>query len=134
MKKSYIIILVLLVVFIGSTIFGLGKVRTDVVLKDYHVSDDGSEITLKIIISSSAGYVRKLEQKNDGDNCYIKFYQTLGINSKIGAKDEYKININSNISKIYFMRENNEYQLVLEKDGDYQEWVMVNTSDNKMLK
>ena len=44
-------------------------------------------MTIKVGVSSSAGYVRKMKRTSGSMNYYYTFYSTFGINSKIGAKD-----------------------------------------------
>ena len=63
MKNKKIIIGILVIVFIGISLFlSTGKARTDVYLKDFEVSADGKTMILKVGVSSSAGYIRKIKQ------------------------------------------------------------------------
>ena len=105
--------------------------RTDIYLKDYYLSDDNKFMNIEVGVSSSAGYVRKIKNRIKGDKNYCIFYSTYGINSKMGAKDKFKINLNNDISEIYFYEGNNNYKLILVKDEFSQEWKKI-TNDIKI--
>ena len=63
MDKKKIIILVIFVLFIIINLFLLtGQSRTDVYLKDFEVSSDGKLMTLKVGVTSSTGYIRKMKR------------------------------------------------------------------------
>ena len=104
MKKILIILVcLLLLLFSLSALFLLSsKARTDVYLKAFELSEDGKTMTLHVGLSSSAGYLRKMVVKQGGDNKYITFYSTPGINSKIGAKDTFELDLNPSAGEIYF--------------------------------
>ena len=122
MKKQITVIVILLLTVIGFLFFITGGKRTDIILNDYNVSEDGSIMTINVGVASSMGYVRTLRVKEDGDNMYITFYQTYGINSRIGAENEFQIKLNPSCKKIYFYRGDAGYDLVLQKDNETQEW------------
>ena len=48
-------------------------------------------------------------------NYYLTFYSTFGINSKLGAKDNFEITLDENVDEIYFYTGNKGYKKVLEK-------------------
>ena len=121
-KKVLIIISVAIIAILGVLFFATGGARTDVYLKDCEVADDGKTITLKVGVSSSTGYVRKMKQTSGSMNYYLTFYSTFGINSKLGAKDTYVLEIDSNADEIYFYTGNKGYKKVLEKDEVTGEW------------
>lgn len=121
-KKVLIIISVAIIAILGVLFLATGRARTDVYLKDCEVSDDGKTITLKVGVSSSSGYVRKMKQTSGSMNYYLTFYSTFGINSKLGAKDTYVLEIDSNADEIYFYTGNKGYKKVLEKDEVTGEW------------
>lgn len=121
--KHKIIISVVIVV-LGLIVLGLlftGSKRGDVMLTDYTVSEDGSAMTIRVGVASSMGYVRSLKVKQGGDNLYLTFYSTLGLNSKLGAKDEFNIDIGPYCTEIYFYHGDGGYKLVLEKNTE-NEW------------
>lgn len=122
MKNGIKVIVILLLTVIGILFFITGGKRTDIILNDYTVSEDGSIMTINVGVASSMGYVRTIRVKEDGDNKYITFYQTYGINSRIGAEDEFQIELNPTCKGIYFYRGDSGYDLVLQKDDKTQEW------------
>ncbi|MBQ8902657.1 MAG: hypothetical protein IJY87_06355 [Bacilli bacterium] len=118
MKKKNIIIIasIVIIAFISLFILITGRARTDVYLKDYEISSDGKTMTLKIDVTNSSGYVRKMKRTSGSTNYYYTFYSTFGINSKIGAKDTFTINLDENVNEIYFYTGDGGYKLVLQKD------------------
>lgn len=133
-KKILIIIITVIVLLLCVLFLLTGNKRTDVYLKDYEVSSDGKVITLKVGVSSSAGYIRKMKQTSGSMNYYLTFYSTFGINSKLGAKDTYVLEINSNADAIYFYTGNKGYKQVLQKN-DNGEWIkVVENKDDNILK
>lgn len=112
------------IVAIGIVLFffGVGGKRTDVYLQDFQVSEDGTRMRMKVAVSSSMGYIRTLKVKQGGDNQYITFYSTFGLNNKFGAKNEFEIEVNPTYEEIYFYRGNGDYELELRKDLD-NNWV-----------
>lgn len=132
-KKTLVIVSIIVIAVIGVGLFlASGGARTDVYLKDYEVSADGKTITLKVGVSSSAGYVRKMKRTSGSMNYYFTFYSTFGINSKLGAKDTYTIDIDNNVDEIYFYTGDKGYKLVLAKYHPTQEWEIVNYGTMKI--
>ncbi len=101
--------------------------RTDVVLTDYSVSTDRTQITLKTSVLSSMGNTRGLV--NDGGGAkshYLSFYSTFGgLNNKFGAESEFVLEIDKNDEEIYFNRPDGGYELVLKKDAETGAWERV---------
>ena len=125
MKKKFIIILLGLIVMVIMGLFlATGRARTDVYLGDFELSKDGKTMTLKVGVSSSAGYIRKMKRSSGSTNYYYTFYSTFGFNSKLGAKDTFIIDIDNNVDEIYFYTGGKDYKKVLEKD-DENNWIMV---------
>lgn len=118
MKKVIIFISGLFIFSIMLLLLVLGGPRTDVVLGNFKLSNDGTKMTLNVGVSSSAGYIRKVKQTSGSMDYYLTFYSTFGINSKWGAKDSFEIAIDKNVSAIYFYTGNNGYKQVLAKDED----------------
>ena len=105
MKKRILISSVALVMFIAIVLFiGTGfRKRADVYLYDYSVSENNTVITMNTCLASSMGYTRDYINKQDGDNQYIDFYCTFGgLNSSIGAKNKFEIEVSPNCDGIYF--------------------------------
>ena len=133
-RKVLVGIGVLIIILIGSFILLTGRARTDVVLGGYDLSVDGKTMTLKVGVSSSAGYIRKMKRTSGSMNYYLTFYSTFGINSKLGGKDTFEIELNENVDEIYFYTGNKGYKLVLIKDSVTQEWKKINYSANGTFK
>ena len=133
MKKVIIgIIAVILIVFI-ALFLSTGGVRTDVVLRNYKVSEDGKTMTITVDVLSSAGYIRKMKQTDnymEPDLINLTFYSTFGINSKLGAKDTFTLELESNVDEIYFNKGNKGYNKVLKKDKETGEWNIVKNVDS----
>ena len=98
---------------------------TDVVLFDYSVSEDGSEISLEIQVASSMGYIRGFKDKGGGVKPhYLTFYSTFGgLNSSFGSINEIELELSRDNTEIYFNRPGGGYELVLMKDIDTDEWI-----------
>lgn len=133
-KKRLLIIIVVVVALLIGLILSTGRARTDVYLKDYKLSEDGKTMTLEVGISGSAGYVRKMKRTSGSMNYYYTFYSTFGINSKLGAKDTFEIELDDNVDEIYFYTGGNSYKLVLVKNSATLEWEKINYPDNDVLK
>lgn len=135
MKRKILVgIGILIIILIGSFILLTGRARTDVVLGGYDLSADGKTMTLKVGVSSSAGYIRKMKRTSGSMNYYLTFYSTFGINSKLGAKDTFEIELDENVDEIYFYTGNKGYKLVLIKDSVTQEWKKINYFSNDKFK
>lgn len=123
LKDKKILIIIGVIVLTCITLFFLsGKARTDVVLKDYEISSDGKKMTLKVGVSSSSGYIRKMKRTSGSLNYYFTFYSTFGINSKLGAKETFTIDISNDVDEIYFYTGGHGYNKVLELN-ESKEWV-----------
>ena len=90
MKKRAIAVITVIVVLVVVFLIGTGfRKRTDVILVDYSVSEDGTAINLGVQVSSSMGYIRGF--KNNGGGVkphYLTFYSTFGgLNSSFGVVD-----------------------------------------------
>ena len=97
----------------------LGGKRDDVMIEDFSVSADGSEMTLKAGIAGSAGYLRKAKVRYDDEykTVMVDFYSTFGINNPVGAEDTFVIPLKPDSENILFNRGNN-YYAALAKDAD----------------
>ena len=105
--------------FVGT---GLST-NTYVYLADYTLSEDGTEIELHTAVSNSIGYLSSMLPIPSGNVQYVDFYNTFGgINSTLGAKDKFVIEIDENCKGIYFAREDG-YELVLYFDEETKQWI-----------
>ena len=123
-KKTLIISIIVIALIVIGLFIASGGSRTDVFLKDFELSQDGKTMTLKVGVSSSAGYIRKMKRTSGSMNYYFTFYSTFGINSRLGAKDTFTIDIDNNVDEIYFYTGGKGYKKVLELNDD-GEWVKV---------
>ena len=124
-KKIIISIVVVILVIIAGWFLSTGSARTDVFLRDFSFDEKCNQMTIKVGVSSSAGYVRKMKQTSGSMNYYYTFYSTFGINSKLGAKDTFEIQLDNNVDEIFFYTGGKGYTKVLEKNEN-GEWVKVN--------
>ena len=133
-KKTNFIISIIVITIIGVGLFlATGRARTDVYLKDFEISADGKILTLKVGVSSSSGYIRKMKRTSGSTNGYYTFYSTFGINSKLGAKDTFEINIDDDMDEIYFYTGDKGYKLVLVRNTATKEWEKINYKENNNL-
>jgi hypothetical protein len=97
----------------------LGGKRDDVMIEDFSVSADGSEMTVHAGVFSSAGYLRKINVSYDDHAVMVDFYSTFGINNPVGAEDTFVIPLKPDSENILFNR-GNDYYAAFAKDKDGQ--------------
>lgn len=124
-KKVTVVIVVALVALCFLYIFASGfHKRTDVLLTDFSVSEDGTSVTLHVTVPTSMGYVRGFQ--NTGGSVkphYLTFYSTFGgLNSSWGAKSEFILPLDEADTEIYFNRPDGGYMLVLVKNSETGQW------------
>ena len=126
MMKRILISLLAVVIVLSSLYFvGTGFLeRMDVLLYDYSVSEDGTELTFSAGIMSSMGFIRGYKDNGGGVKPhYLTFYSTFGgLNSSFGAKNEFVLELDKDDSEIYFKRANGGYELVLQKNAETGAW------------
>lgn len=121
-KKIVIITMSAIILVIGLLFLSTGGKITSVFLNNFSISEDGNVMTLKVSVASSIGYVRTIKESQDGNKEYITFFSTYGLNSDIGAKDVYQIDLNPDINEIYFDRGEDGFVLTLLKNEVTKEW------------
>ena len=116
-KVIFVVMIVILTAAMGFLC--LGGRRDDVMIEDFSVSADGSEMTLKAGIAGSAGYLRKVKVRYDDEYkiVLVDFYSTFGINNPVGAEDTFVIPLKPDSENILFNR-GNDYYAALAKDAD----------------
>ena len=96
----------------------------NVFIVDFSVSEDGSEMTITVGVSTSIGYVRKVSaHQQHGGKLYLDCYSAFGgINGSWGATSEYTIQIDEDTEMIALYRSADCYDPVLEKatNGEWQ--------------
>ena len=125
MKRKVIFITAMIVILIAAFLISTGFIkRTDVVLFDYIVAEDGSAISLDVQVSSSMGHTRGFKDNGGGIKPhYLTFYSTFGgLNSSFGAKNSFILELDDDDTEIYFSRPNGGYELVLIKNVDNGKW------------
>lgn len=124
-KNIGIIAIAVIVVLITSFLIGTGfNKRTDVGLIDYSVSEDGTELSFTASVTSSIGYIRGFKDNGGGVKPhYLTFYSTFGgLNSSLGAKSTFLLELAPEDTEIYFNRPDKGYELVLVKDETTGQW------------
>ena len=117
-KKMKILVAAAAVLIVLAVCFLiLGGKRDDVMIEDFSVSADGSEMTVHAGVFSSAGYVRKINVSYDDHAVLVDFYSTFGINNPVGAEDTFVIPLKPDSENILFNR-GNDYYAALAKDAD----------------
>ena len=118
-KVIFVVMIVILTAAMGFLCLG-GK-RDDVMIEDFSVSADGSEMTLKAGIAGSAGYLRKAKVRYDDEykTVLVDFYSTFGINNPVGAEDTFVIPLKPDSENILFNR-GNDYYAAFAKGEDGQ--------------
>lgn len=118
--------LAVLLIFAAGALFVLPgfEKRTDVCLQDFFVSEDGSRMTVKTSLSGSMGYIRALEAERRGDGLHCSFYRAFGgLNSSIGARNCFEIELDDSVETIYFDRGNAPDAAVLRRAPAGGGWV-----------
>lgn len=125
MKKRIIILATLIGIVVIGFFVGSGfSKRADVVLLRYSVSEDGTFITLETFLASSMGYIRDIKTEQHDNGVYCSFYSTFGwLNSSIGARNVFNIEVDDFCTEIYFDRVGEKNELVLKKDETTNMWV-----------
>ena len=116
-KVIFVVMIVILTAAMGFLCLG-GK-RDDVMIEDFSVSADGSEMTVHAGVFSSAGYLRKINVSYDDHAVLVDFYSTFGINNPVGAEDTFVIPLKPDSENILFNR-GNDYYAALAKGEDGQ--------------
>lgn len=125
-KKIAFVATVLLITIIGVLFLSTGGRITSVSLTSYSISEENDQLALKVSVASSVGYIRTLKTSEDGNKKQITFYSTYGLNSRIGAKDEFQVKIHPSCDEIYFYSGNGVYELKLKKNNGTNEWERAN--------
>ncbi len=100
------------------------SVRKDVVIGEFAVSGDGTQLQFTVELPSSMGYVRTYVDEGGGVKPHqLKFYCAWGgFNSPIGARDTFVLSLSPEDTEIYIYRGFSSYELVLVKDTATGQW------------
>ncbi len=126
-KVSIIVLAVLSIIIFYLMASGFSIQTSAYITDDFVVSEDGSEITFKVGVGSSMGYVRGYKDEGGGVKPhYLKFYSAWGgFNSSIGAKNEFVLTLEPEDTEIYVYHGDGGYHLALQKDVTSGEWYRV---------
>ena len=118
-----IVLAVVAAVYLVGT--GLLK-RTDVVIGEYTLSEDGETMTVNAGPAGSMGYIREVSVKRDGDRLCMVFYSAFGgLNSSLGAKNQFTFSVSGEVTEIVVYRGEGKYEVVLQKEAETGAWVRV---------
>ena len=125
MKKKVLIIISLIIALVLIIFIGTGFTKNpNVVIREYSVNEDSSELNFTVGMPYSIGYTRGYKNKGGGvKSHYLNFYNTFGvINSSWGAKFDYVLELDEDDTEIYFNRTDGGYELVLQKNQETGKW------------
>ena len=125
MKKKVLIIISLIIALVLILFIGTGFTKNpNVVIREYSVNEDSSELNFTVGMLYSIGYTRGYKNKGGGvKSHYLNFYNTFGvINSSWGAKFDYVLELDEDDTEIYFNRTDGGYELVLQKNQETGKW------------
>ncbi len=126
MKKGMVITLIVVLCLGAAYFFGFGfSTVSSAYIESYEVSEDGTEITLCMGVSSSMGYIRKLEVvQQESGKLYLKAVSAFGgLNGSVGAKEVFTIPLEPDTDSLALARSSQgAFEVVLEKTESGQ-WI-----------
>jgi len=125
MKKRIITLAFLgALLLIALVLLLFGGTRTDVYLLDFSANDDGTAMEIHIGVSGSAGYVRAVRTRASEDGLYLSFPSTFFLNTPVGARDTFTIDLPPDCRVIYIARDKG-YEPTLEIDPIEGKWIRI---------
>ena len=127
-KKICLVMLSMLgLIFAWMIISGYSYQTSAYITDQFVVSEDGKELKFTIAVGSPMGYVRGFKDEGGGVKPhYLKFYSAWGgLNSSIGAKNEFVLELEPEDTEIYLYHGDGGYELALKKDVTSGEWYRV---------
>ena len=122
-KKQTIAVLLVVVLALASIIGSGFAKKTDVVIYEYTVAEDGSSVSMVAAPTSAFGRARGFQEEVTDGNHYLTFYRTFGFFGFHASEINHVVEVAEEDSGIYFNRPDGEFELVLEKDPATGEWV-----------
>jgi len=122
-KKQTILVLLIVILAIASLIGSGFAKKTDVILYEYTVSEDGTNLEFVATTTSAFGRSRGYEEEVMDGSHYLTFYRTFGFFGFHASEIYYDMPLTQEDTAIYFNRPDGEFELVLEKDPATGEWV-----------
>ena len=91
---------------------------------DFAVSEDGSQLTFRVGVASSMGYVRDFRDEGGGVKPhYLNFYSAWGgLNSSVGVKNSFPLELSPEDAAIDVCLGDEGCVLALQKDASSGEW------------
>ena len=131
-SSTIIILSITFAYLIITSFFGAGFAQNKTVTLDsFKISEDGKTMTIDIAVPSEYESVRKMTYIPSGDAYFVDFIYSFGIGPFIfGEKEEFTFELEENTKGIFFLRDN-EYELVLYKDDETKEWLIVSELEVK---
>ncbi|MBR5792298.1 MAG: hypothetical protein IKY34_04230 [Ruminiclostridium sp.] len=122
-KKQTIAVLLVVVLALASIIGSGFAKKTDVIVYEYTVAEDGTSVNLVAAPTSAFGRARGFQEEVTDGNHYLTFYRTFGFFGFHASEINHVVEVAEEDSGIYFNRPDGEFELVLEKDPATGEWV-----------
>ena len=122
-KKQTIAVLLVVVLALASIIGSGFAKKTDVVIYEYTVAEDGSSVSMVAAPTSAFGRARGFQEEVSDGNHYLTFYRTFGFFGFHASEINHVVEVAEEDTGIYFNRPDGEFELVLEKDPATGEWV-----------
>lgn len=114
-KLIWISVIVVVLLAFGGLVLKMGGRMGDVYADAQLMADGRTKINACVV--SSIGYVRTMEMRVEGEDVYLDFYRTFGINQPLGARNEYIVNIPRDVQRIYVWLYG-EYRVLHERSAD----------------
>ena len=116
-RRKYVWISIVIVVLLAlcALVLPLGGRAGDAFAEAEMLANGRTRIHAGII--SSVGYVRNMEMTVEGEEVYLDFYRTFGINQPIGARNEFTVSIPRDVQRMYVWQFG-EYRLLYTRGAD----------------
>ena len=127
MKKLFVISAIVLgvtLLLFGAYFIGSGFVKQpSVMIEDFTVAPDGTAMTVRLSVGSSAGYLRSAAAHEQDGTLYLDCYAAFGgINGALGRRHEFPLPLSDETVAVALNRADGSYETVLRKaeDGSWQ--------------
>lgn len=114
-KLVWVSIVMVVLLAIGGFMLQMGGRMSDV-FADAELMEDG-RTRIYATVFSSIGYVRTMDMRIEGEEAYLDFYRTFGINQPLGARNEYVVNIPERVQRIHVWQMG-EYRVLHKRSED----------------
>lgn len=111
----WISVIIVILLGFGGFVLNMGGRMGDVFADAQLMADGRTKINACVV--SSIGYVRTMEMRVEGEDVYLDFYRTFGLNQPLGARNEYIVNIPHDVQRICVCQYG-EYRVLHERSAD----------------